>query len=362
MLSTLHRILQVAPSRASSLPTDLEIGSGPSVDPQPLDSRSTVLICARAILLLQGTILEAHDDLEEGLSRFLAESRLSNQTDDAGRRWLSIPGHVAGVIPAYKNNSRHWRWRGNTAFYEETATLVFSYLLGRLRPETVFDVGAWQGYFSFVAASHIAARPTVYGFDMRPAGIEAMTGRAQELGWTDRVHPRLCGLSDTHVGATRVWAARMKMFESKPREEEYREAVWRRLKFFLKGDTRRGLKQVDLTVTTIDRFCADHGVAPRLMKMDVDGYEGKILRGGKNLLTTTKPTILLELHRDEAQRDGITRAQVADTLFEAGYKALFLTDHHVRERCQLVPVRPGHPLLARQETDMLVFYSPDALR
>jgi hypothetical protein len=194
---------------------------------------------------------------------------------------------------------------------------------------------------------------------MRPAGIEAINRRAQEIGWTNRVRPSLCGLSDTHIGATRVWAARMKMFESKPREEEYREAVWRRLKFFLKGDTRRGLRQVDLTVTTLDRFCQDHGVAPRLMKIDVDGYEGKILRGAEHLLRTTRPAILLELHRDEAQRDGITRTKVADILFDAGYEALFLTDHHIRTRCQLVPVHAGHPLLARQETDMLVFYPPE---
>lgn len=305
--------------------------------------------------------MEQKVGLEEGLSRFLAQSRLENLTDAEGRRWLSIPGHEADIIPAYEHKDRRWRFsrQGNAAFYEETATLAFSYLLGCLRPETVFDIGAWQGYFSFVAASHTAARPTVFGFDMRPAGIEAITRRARELGWTDRVHARLYGLSDTHIGATHVWAARMKMFESKPREEEYREAVWRRLKFFLNGDTRRGLKEVDLTVTTLDRFCADHGVAPRLMKIDVDGYEGKILRGAGNLLKTTKPTILLELHRDEVQRDGITRAKVADILFDAGYEALFLTDHHTRMRCQLVPVRPGHPLLARQETDMLIFYPPD---
>lgn len=305
--------------------------------------------------------MKANVALKEGLSHFLAEPRLANVSDAAGYRWVSIPRHASNIIPAYENKSRRWRLaqHHNAEFYEETATLVFSYLLDRLRPETVFDIGAWQGYFSFLAASHEAAHPTVFAFDMRPAGIEAIEQRARELGWSDRVHPRLCGLSDTHIGATRVWAARMKMFESKPREEEYREAIWRRLKFFLKGDTRRGLREVDLTVTTLDRFCADHGVAPRLMKIDVDGYEGKILRGAEHLLKTTKPTILLELHRDEAQRDGINRAKVADILFDAGYEALFLTDHHVRTRCQLVPVRPGHPLLARQETDMLIFYPAD---
>jgi len=327
----------------------------------PLDTSARIWEPAPRICGHLGNPLKQKVGLKEGLSHFLAEPRLENLTDGAGRRWLSVPGHEAGVIPSYENRNRRWRLsrQGNAEFYEETATLVFSYLLDRLQPETVFDIGAWQGYFSLLAASHIAARPTVFGFDMRPAGIEATVQRVQELGWADRVHPRLCGLSDTHIGATRVWAARMKMFESKPREEEYREAVWRRLKFFLKGDARRGLREVDLTVTTLDRFCTDHGVAPRLMKIDVDGYEGKILRGAGHLLRTAKPTILLELHRDEAQRDGITRTKVADILFEAGYEALFLTDHHARERCQLVPVQRGHPLLTRQETDMLIFYPSD---
>jgi hypothetical protein len=45
-------------------------------------------------------------------------------------------------------------------------------------------------------------------------------------------------------------------------------------------------------------------------------------------------------------------------LFDAGYRALFLTDHHKRERCKIVPVEAGDPLLARQQTDMIVFLPP----
>jgi len=304
--------------------------------------------------------MSAHLGLQEELSRFLAEASLANVSDAYNRRWLAVPGHEPNTIPALGNRSRRWRLStSNIEYYEETATLVFSYLLSRLLPATVFDIGAWQGYFSFLAASHTAARPDVFAFDMRPAGIEAITHRAMELGWADRVHALLCGRSDTHVGQTRVWSARMKLFESKPREDEYREAIWRRMKFLLKGNRGRGLREVDLLLTTLDHFCADHNVTPQLMKIDVDGYEGKILRGAETLLRTAKPTILLELHRDEVQRDGLTRTKVADLLFDAGYDALFLTDHHTRERCQLVPVGPGHPLLSRQETDMIVFYPPE---
>ena len=300
------------------------------------------------------------EGLQEELGRILSQSRLANVADALGHLWLSIPGHAPHIVPAYQNKPSRWRLAApsNTEFYEEPATMVFSALLSRLKPAVVFDIGAWQGHFSFVAASHTAAHPNVFAFDMRPAGIEAIQRRTLELGWTDRVHAHLSGLSDTHVGPTRVWSARMKLFESKPREEEYREAIWRRFKFYLKGDKLRGLREVDLTVTTLDRFCTDHDLAPGLMKIDVDGYEGKILRGATTLLKTTRPTILLELHQDELQRDGITRTMVADILFDAGYSALFMTDHHAREPCRLVPVAPGHPLLARQETDMVIFYPP----
>jgi hypothetical protein len=64
------------------------------------------------------------------------------------------------------------------------------------------------------------------------------------------------------------------------------------------------------------------------------------------------------LHKDEVQRDGILREQVVGMLFDAGYRALFLTDHHKRERCKIVPVEAGDPLLARQQTDMIVFLPP----
>ena len=171
------------------------------------------------------------EGLQEELGRFLSQPRLANVADAEGHRWLSIPGHAPHIVPAYQNRTRGWRLsaRSNEEFYEEPATMVFSTLLSRLEPATVFDIGAWQGHFSFVAASHTAAHPSVFAFDMRPAGIETIQRRADELEWTARVHAHLCGLSDTHIGPTRVWSARMKLFESKPREDEYREAIWRRL-------------------------------------------------------------------------------------------------------------------------------------
>ena len=316
--------------------------------------------CSVLNMMSSVALLEArHEDIQGGIVRFLEDSRLSCERDSEGREWLAIRGHSANVMPM-RARSRSWtnNRAANAGFHEETATLVTSYLLGRLRPRAFFDVGAWQGYFSLLAASHLQARTAVHAFEMRPHGVDALNDRLHGIDLPGRVHVRLAGLSDQHVGNTRVWYARMKMFEREPEPREYQESVWRRLKFFVKGNKERALRSVDLMVTSLDRYCDDHGVAPDLMKIDVDGYEGKVLRGARNLLRNAPPTILLELHKDEVQRDGILRADVVKMLFDAGYSALFLTDHQSREQCEVVSVRPGDPLLARQQTDMIVFVPP----
>lgn len=300
-----------------------------------------------------------HEEFQRGIVQVLDDSPLACERDSDGSQWLSIRGHAGKVIPM---RARARRWTNgrsaNESFHEEAATIVMSYLLSRLKPSVFFDVGAWQGYFSLVAASHLQARSAAHAFEMRPHGVDALNERLRGIELPGSVHIRLVGLSDHHVGKTRIWYARMKMFECEPEPREYQESLWRRLKFFLHGNKERALRSADLMVTTLDRYCDDHGVAPELLKIDVDGYEGKVLRGARNMLRNAAPTILLELHKDEVQRDGISRTDVVDMLFDAGYSALFLTDHHNRARCKVVPVKPGDPLLARQQTDMIVFIPP----
>jgi len=92
-----------------------------------------------------------------------------------------------------------------------------------------------------------------------------------------------------------------------------------------------------------------------LIKIDVDGYEGKVLQGGMRTFAKHRPAIMLELHKDELIRFGETRRDVVGRLFGIGYKAMFMTDHHVPKACRVVSVDLDHPLVARQETDFLLF-------
>lgn len=283
--------------------------------------------------------------LASEIEQHLAATRVVSSQEPSGAT-LAIPGHSPVSSPDQK-------FRANG--YEESATLVLSYLIGKLRPKIFFDIGAASGHFARVAASHTVAPPIVHAFEMQPNHVASMSERVARDGLGDRVHVHLAGLSDRHEGERDIWFARTKMFEHEPEKHEYQEAWWLRLKFLLRR-RYRGPVKARVMLTSIDRFVADHGAVPGLLKIDVDGYEGKVLRGGLRTFAAHKPPIMLELHKDAMIRFGETRRDVAGLLFGAGYKALFLTDHHDRQACRVVPVGPDDPLIVRQETDFILFW------
>lgn len=57
-----------------------------------------------------------------------------------------------------------------------------------------------------------------------------------------------------------------------------------------------GKPKFNLHCTTIDQFCEVRGIAPGFIKLDVDGYEFKALRGGVRTIQTYRPPILCEFN------------------------------------------------------------------
>jgi Methyltransferase FkbM domain len=57
---------------------------------------------------------------------------------------------------------------------------------------------------------------------------------------------------------------------------------------------------IAVPVTTLDDFVAGGGPVPRLIKIDVEGGEYEVLRGGASLFAMHRPLIIAEVHRQEA--------------------------------------------------------------
>jgi hypothetical protein len=110
-----------------------------------------------------------------------------------------------------------------------------------------------------------------------------------------------------------------------------------------------------MLLTSIDHFTAERAIHPGLVKIDVEGYEGRVLKGAERVLKEDRPLIVLELHRDVKQRFGDTRVALARRMHDLGYRAIFLTNHHDRLACRAIVADASSPLFQRQETDLVLF-------
>lgn len=72
---------------------------------------------------------------------------------------------------------------------------------------------------------------------------------------------------------------------------------------------------------TLDNYCALNNLQPSLIKIDVEGHELKVIKGGLKTLSNFKPKIVLEC---EAQQVGRNRVQETfDIILSLGYKGFF---------------------------------------
>lgn len=268
---------------------------------------------------------------------------------------LRAPGHSA-VTHWPRRRSRPFQGARYADGYEAATTATISFLLRTFNVKTMFDIGASRGFFALLAASTEAREVTAHAFEMSPAQHRAACNDyAARPEFRGRLHAHLAGLSDRHEGEREIWFSRTRMFEYEPQPAEYREAWWRRLKFYLRGVRNRdALQKALVTLTSIDYL--SQSAPPDLLKIDVDGHEALVLKGGATTFKERRPFVLLELHSDELlARFGVTRREVVAPMFASGYKAAAIRNHTGRG-AGVEEAAPDSPVFALQKTSMLLFY------
>lgn len=104
-------------------------------------------------------------------------------------------------------------------------------------------------------------------------------------------------------------------------------------------------------VRTMDAGMAGHA-PPTFVKIDVEGLELRVLRGGANTITAHRPALIVEINRAALERAGTDTDAVAALLRQWGYRLLFLHRGRFRELdprhardprlYNMIAVHPGH--------------------
>lgn len=174
---------------------------------------------------------------------------------------------------------------------------------------TILDIGALYGYVSFVARS-LFETAEVHAFEVNPRSYEALVNNieANRPTFGDSVHAHHCALSDVSEqrAALRIYRMRVEALDSgKNVSDEGRD------------------EHID--VWTLDAFCREQELAPDLIKLDVEGYQAKIIPGGLDVIFRTRPVILMEfdLPGRAANDFGLTNREVIRPLMDEGYRLIW---------------------------------------
>lgn len=163
--------------------------------------------------------------------------------------------------------------------------------------DTIFDVGALYGYFSLISKS-MFPQSTVFSFEMNPISYQALCQNVN-VNKHLKIPATRCvniGLSDRTVFQKKVSVRNFSL-----EENEEGESV--------------------IDIVSMDDFCRISGFQPSLIKIDVEGYQAKILPGAMKTIKTKKPIIILEFDgKQQLNRFSTTNKLITKPLFDLGYK------------------------------------------
>jgi FkbM family methyltransferase len=173
--------------------------------------------------------------------------------------------------------------------------------------DTVLDIGANIGYYTLILARQIGHSGRVFAFEPDPENFALLKKNVAANGYNNVILVN-AALSD-HRGTLKLYLC-----------EENRGD----LRIYSSGDDRRA---IEVPAITADDYLAEHSAEATLVKMDVQGAEGRVLRGLETNLGRAAHVILefwpLGLHRA-----GNDPSEVLGSLVRKGFEFQLLDEEH----------------------------------
>ncbi len=118
-----------------------------------------------------------------------------------------------------------------------------------------------------------------------------------------------------------------------------------------------GVGKIRMVATTLDAMLFDREeLAPKLIKLDIEGCEGHALMGARFALAA-KPYILVEANTEALERSGWSLARLREYLYPAGFEMFAL--HPNGDIPTWIP--PGTWFRTKRQNTMVLFCTPERL-
>lgn len=235
--------------------------------------------------------------LQRGLQRVLGDER-EVEVEVGGVRWRLDPGELIQF---------RLMWDGAHDGH------VLRWLVNEARPgDVVWDVGANIGDMALFVAKRTGAR--IEAFEPSPSVFSRLMGNVG-LNPGLAVTPRAMGLSD-HDGVVRFYASAERGNAGVGSLGQAKNTV---------GDG------VEVRVSRGDTLVAAGEVAPRIVKMDIEGFEPEALEGMRGILEAGRTLVCVESSGYRLRERGREVDALVSILENLGFRVTALKDGRERE-------------------------------
>ena len=201
--------------------------------------------------------------------------------------WLEVEAGLSQAMwmrLSLPDEARYWRGEHDPDVQRAISAAV--------RPgDVVYDIGAHLGFFALGAARLAGPSGRVVAFDGDPDNVV----RLRENVLRNQLEARL------QVVHAAVWSY------SAGDGISFRRGIEPRAQGGVEADGYRPILGsgglIRVPAMTLDDFIARGGPLPQLLKIDVEGGESEVLRGGAGLFASQRPLIIAEVHHEQAARE-----------------------------------------------------------
>ena len=166
----------------------------------------------------------------------------------------------------------------------------------------VFDVGAHIGLVTLPMGASVAEGGRVYSFEPAAANLRHLRAHLA------RNHAANVTVVEALVGAEEFAAVR---FYERPDADGQNSIVVKK--------NPESYGETEHPQVTLDGFCRTHGLAPEVIKIDVEGGEIGVLEGAREILSAYRPIVFLSVHPTELSLLGHAPDSLARLIEKLGY-------------------------------------------
>ncbi len=180
----------------------------------------------------------------------------------------------------------------------ESETRLARFMINNLESgDTFLDVGAHYGYFTLLASVLVGDKGKIYSFEASPINYRVLSKNTYER---TNIHSFNLAVSDE--------ASELKFYEFPNLYSEYNTldvSQFSNESWFYEYKPR----EINVKSVILDAFLHDTKLYPKIIKIDVEGAELRVINGLRNYLSKNSPFLVMEYLSKERGNEGHKRAE-----------------------------------------------------